>query len=351
MKTKKLYSILALLLVLCAIAMPACAPKNDSDIKLTPGIEEVLKQDAELLASYEQFYRIDLDSTTAYKDELEAVRIITAGMYELGEAKEKYGLDPNYEIDLKGLDTLNVSASAQFSEAQFCELADTLREVAGDKKIVIVDLREESHYLVNGISLSRFSLHNWANLGLSLDEITEKEQADFTSLLGKTIKAYSRDGDERLDDDYIELTVESVMSERELVESEGFTYLRIPCTDHVWPTSEEIDAFIDYVKSVDVENTWFHFHCAAGKGRTGTFVMLYDKMKNPDVSMKDILYRQSKMSSNYPLFRGESDDGYKIPLYNEKADMTPLLFEYVEKNYQNDYETSFTEWLAKREEK
>lgn len=50
-----------------------------------------------------------------------------------------------------------------------------------------------------------------------------------------------------------------------------------------------------------MDDTWFHFHCGGGKGRTGTFMMLYDRMKNPEVSDKDIMYRHAQMGASYPL--------------------------------------------------
>lgn len=140
-----------------------------------------------------------------------------------------------------------------------------------------------------------------------------------------------------------ELTVESVMLERELVESEGFTYLRIPCTDHTCPMPDRIDAFIDFVKSVDPENTWFHFHCVGGKGRTGTFMMLYDKMRNPQVSDMDIMYRHAKMGASYPIYTGT---GSNAPMYAEKAELTPLLYRYVEENAAAGYPISWNDWLT-----
>ena len=39
--------------------------------------------------------------------------------------------------------------------------------------------------------------------------------------------------------------------------------------------------------------SWLHFHCLAGYGRTATFMAIYDMMKNPDVGLSDIVYRQS----------------------------------------------------------
>lgn len=76
-------------------------------------------------------------------------------------------------------------------------------------------------------------------------------------------------------------------------------------------------------------------------------MVLYDKMKNPEVSMQDILYRHAMTGSSYPLYLG-SEGSYKLPLYAEKTEMMPLLFQYVEENHASDYAVSWSKWLAAR---
>lgn len=44
------------------------------------------------------------------------------------------------------------------------------------------------------------------------------------------------------------------------------------------------------------------FHCEAGEGRTTAYMAMYDMMKNPDVSLKDILYRQHLLGGNYVAY-------------------------------------------------
>lgn len=333
----------AILTLMLMLGMAACAADSKPAVNGGPGVTAVLEKDGETLANFETFLRIDGDYADAWSWELDNLRIFAEGEYELGEAKEKYGLDLTYPVSTEGLDELGASASAQFSEKQFGELADALRAASDGKEIVIVDLREESHYFLNGISISNFSLHNWSNLGLSHDEIEAVEGDFFEPMVGQTVTAYMED-DEQKQDEELTITVESVMSERELVESEGFTYLRLPVTDHAFPTPDEIDLFIDYVKEKGTDDVWFHFHCYAGQGRTGVYLLLYDKMKNPDLADQDILYRHAMTGSNYPLYLG-SPDSYKVPMYAEKAEMTPLLLQYVEENHESNYEVSWSEWL------
>ena len=114
--------------------------------------------------------------------------------------------------------------------------------------------------------------------------------------------------------------------------------------DHSWPVPEDVDAFIDFVKEHGMDNVWMHFHCHAGSGRTGAYLVIYDKMKNPDVAIEDICVRQSMLGASYMLQTNPSDD-YKIPLYQEKAKRVVQFGQYVEENHANNYEVSWSDWL------
>ena len=342
-KTKKT---LALLLILAAVLLllPGAGMREmDETAPYTPAAQKYYEENQEAFESYEGFLRLDRDDVEAANGPLGNLRFVTAGEYTLGEAEAKYNLDPDYVAVTEGLDTLNISASEQFSESQFHTLADDLRRLADGKQIVIVDLRAESHGFLNGIPVSWQELNNWGNLFLTPEEIEADEAERFEPLLGQTVQAIGLPAGSS--GEPAEITVASVTTERELVESEGFTYLRLDCTDHAMPTPAAIDAFIDFVKSIDMDNTWFHFHCVGGKGRTGTFMMLYDKMKNPQVSDKDIMYRHAQMGASYPIYTGS---GANAPMYTEKAELTPLLYQYVEENYEDGYSVSWGEWLADR---
>lgn len=115
----------------------------------------------------------------------------------------------------------------------------------------IFDLRQESHALVNeGIPLSWYGSHNWANEGMTLQAIEADESERFGAMIGSTIRAYARKDDTPIEPP-MDIGVQSVMTERELVEGEGFEYIRLPLRDHSWPTAQTIDAFIAIVKGLD----------------------------------------------------------------------------------------------------
>ena len=248
----------------------------------------------------------------------------------------------------KGLDTLCISGSAQYSAPQFKALAASLRECAGDRTVYIFDLRQESHALVNeAIPLSWYDSHNWANEGMTLQAIEADESERFGAMIGSTIRAYARKDDTPIEPP-MDIGVQSVMTERELVEGEGFEYIRLPLRDHSWPTAQTIDAFIAFVKGLDPDRSWLHFHCMAGMGRTGIMMVIYDMMMNPDVPMLDIAVRLAMLGGSYALYT-EDSDSYKAPLYREKASMTPLFYEYVQQNHEDSYAVPWSAWLAERQ--
>ena len=303
---------------------------------------------AEKTTKFEPFYRFDVDSQTAWKEPLSGLRFLTEGEYSLtpfSEDKiEKYGLAPDTMPDEKGMDTLNISGSAEFSEDQFHELAAKLRGLAPGKDIYIVDCRIESHALLNGISVSWYGDHNWANEGKSLEEAEKDEQERFGSLIGKKITAYSVS--ENAPDESEEILVDRWMTEKELVESEGFHYLRLPCQDHSWPYEEAIDTFIDLVQGIDTENTWMHFHCQAGKSRTGIFMAIYDMMKNPDVKFEDIMLRHAMTGSSYFPYVDESSDIADV--YAFRAKRIRQVYDYIQE-MDGEYTIPWSEWISQKE--
>ena len=76
-------------------------------------------------------------------------------------------------------------------------------------------------------------------------------------------------------------------------------------------------------------------------------MMIYDMMKNPDVPMIDVVVRQTMLGGSYPLYT-EKSDSYKVPHYLEKAQMTPMIYEYVQDQYDKGFETLWSEWLEQK---
>ena len=136
-------------------------------------------------SGYEPFFRFD-NGLDAWQNPLKNVRFLTDGAYTLtpleADLAEQFGLDPEATPDTRGMDTLNISGNAEFSETQFRELAERLRELADGKEIWIVDCRIEGHALINGIAVSWYGDRNWAYKGMTFEEAQADERERFGAL-------------------------------------------------------------------------------------------------------------------------------------------------------------------------
>lgn len=202
------------------------------------------------------------------------------------------------EGNFVGLDLLKASGSAQFSEKAFKELLRYLP--LQDFKLVIYDLREESHGFVNSRPVSWTNgINNHANLNKSKFEIESDENNRLQSALqGGVIHVKAFEKALRQTEPPLQLTINSIKTERELIEEAGATYIRLPVTDHHPPSDEIVDQFVELVARAP-SHQWNHFHCRAGKGRTTTFLVLLDMIKNArHVSFEEILERHKKMGGS-----------------------------------------------------
>lgn len=197
----------------------------------------------------------------------------------------KTNLGENQDINLEGLDKLNMSGSAQFTESALSLIKDS---IPNNYSIIAVDLREESHGFINGIAVSWKNSNNSANKGLSLPEVLSAEN--------KLLQSITLDTPITFHNTKETVVPKSVQNELELTKSKEIGYIRIPVTDGHVPTDDMVDYFIDFVNKLP-NNAWLHFHCKAGIGRTTTFMIMYDIMKNyKDVSLDDIIKRQVVLS-------------------------------------------------------
>lgn len=299
------------------------------------------------------FLRFDLNSPDAWREPLTGVRFLTEGAWSLSplsaEKCEQYGLSPDALPCTDGLDTLNISGSAEFSEDQFRALAAELRALAGDRQIWIVDCRLESHALINGIAVSWYSDHNWANKGMTLAEAEADETARVAALPGQTVTVYTAEND--VPENPTEITAESLMTERELAESEGFGYLRLAANDHSWPEEEAVDAFLDFVAGLDrtagPDGVWLHFHCHAGKSRTGIFMAIYDMIRNPEISFDDIMLRHAMTGSSY--FPYADPQSELADVYALRALRIRQVYDYLHTDFADGARPTWCEWLALQE--
>lgn len=235
------------------------------------------------------------------------------------------------DINLNGLNNLNISGSGQFSDSGLSLIKKSI-----DKKfsIIDIDLRQESHGFVNGIAVSFENEKNNANKGLNLSEVLSTENNLLGSIkIGTPITFYNTEE---------EIVPKSVQNEFQVTNSKEIGYIRIPVTDGGLPTDDMVNYFIDFVKN-QPKDSWLHFHCRAGVGRTTTFMIMYDIMKNyKDVSLNDIIKRQVLLSgmndNNAQGFYTGEHNKFLTDFYNNYvSNSTSSISNASANNQLNDY--------------
>ena len=85
------------------------------------------------------------------------------------------------------------------------------------------------------------------------------------------------------------------------------------------------------------------------KGRTSTYLTIFDMLRNPDLSLRDAAYRQYKLGGEFVLDDGSkpNEKEWKIPLKQERVEMLQLLEQYIKENRKNNYAVKWSEWKKK----
>lgn len=242
------------------------------------------------------------------------------------KSSDKVNTEDNESLDLTGLDTLNISGSKQFSENG---LALIKNSIGSSLPIVVVDLRQESHGFINGVPVSWANSKNNANMGLTKEQVLADERNRLQSIkLHEPLVIHSHHD--------ITVIPTKVQDERELVKSQLMSYVRIPVTDGKLPTDDMVDYFIELANS-QPKDSWVHFHCKQGIGRTTTFMIMYDIMKNAkEVNLDDIVKRQVLLSNMSP----NSAEGF----YNEERKNFLTNFYNYSKENNDNFKTKWSDW-------
>jgi Inositol hexakisphosphate len=242
-----------------------------------------------------------------------------------------------------GLSDLHASGSGEFT-------ADNLKFLLARMHgpVTIFDLRQETHIFANGLPVSWFATRDWANVGRSQTEIEEAEAAWVQSLRpgseiavrpGHLVKKSNAESAVPQ-----QVIVKEASIERDLVSSAGASYVRVAVTDHTRPLNEAVDRFIVAVRALP-ENAWAHFHCEAGLGRTTTFMVLYDMLRNAThVSLEDIVRRQKLLGYNYDVLRPVGPENWKAPYMEDRIAFVRAFYDYARANPSGRPQL-WSEWL------
>lgn len=247
------------------------------------------------------------------------------------------------DINTQGFADLHIAGGAQFSNSALNKIAQRLKS----KRFVVVDLRQESHGMLDGNAVSWYGPQNAQNSKKTTMQIEDEQTALLMALgekeiatVNKIIKKSQNGEIEKIKP--IEYLVHETSTEEELVNAKGFKYQRFFVQDFHAPTNKEIDRFIEMVNAIPKER-WIYFHCRSGVGRTTAFMTMYDILYNAKkVSFEDILARQVAIGGkNFNELPEKNSFKYKWAV--NRLDFLKKFYQYAHDN--NDhYKTTWSEW-------
>ena len=226
---------------------------------------------------------------------------------------------------LRDIPTLNISGSAQFTKDQLLNLKNSINK----DNICIVDLRQESHGMINDLAISFLNPYKDLNNGFTTEKTIKAENSLLNKIkIGNTIQLYKHTGIFIKD-----ITVDFISNESQLVTEANMQYKRFAVKDNSAPTPDIVDEFVEFIKNKP-DDIHLHFHCAAGKGRTTSFMVMYQAMKNnSNLTLEQLLSYQYNIG------------GVNLHDNNIQYNFLEDFYNYVQKNKDSNYSISYSQWI------
>ncbi len=225
---------------------------------------------------------------------------------------------------------LNASAAGAFSDQGF----DWLLTRIPRSDIVFVDVRQESHAIINGHAMSWRDGDNWLNDGFSAEEIEQDEQAKVEQALTEGAIALGS----------FSMPVQSAQTDRQIIEENGSRYVRLPIADNSHPSDQVADAFVELWKEVP-RGTWIHFTSEKGGIRATTLMAMQDMMYNAKAIQFDHILKRQHLVGGYDFLNPNWSSDRDQELGEARMEFLQSFYNYcAEAGF--DYETSWSDWKA-----
>lgn len=256
-----------------------------------------------------------------------------------------------YHGNTQGANDLRASASSAPSQQGWREVANYILAHTGyqPNQVLVLDLREENHGYLNGKAITLCDKHNWLNVGMTLDEINRQEQTWLDDLAAQEQVSNILTPMQFRAHEFgsgISIAVESLMNEAQMLQQLQFNYLRLPVSDHRPPLDPIVEQFVTLIETLP-DTTWLHIHCRGGKGRTTTFLAMYDMLKNADkVSFDEIILRQASIPPYYSLYWIDREDPELNVWYQQRLQFLYTFYLYAQKRL-SGYEGTWSEFYHK----
>ncbi len=259
----------------------------------------------------------------------------------------------NQTINLKGFSSLRMSGSGQYSQGQLKQMFSHLKRYhqVNPENIIVVDLREEPHGFINGHAVTWYYGPLSYQFGKHPDEVLQDERRRVKLTRGQpyaminTIKKH-KDGMPANKAPHLE-KIEEVKSEEEVITELGARYVRLPVTDHFRPEDKDVDQFLELVASLK-PNDWLHLKCRGGRGRTTTFMAIYDMIKNPDMKKEDVAARQTFLDGTDLKRATKAQHYWKKKLNKDRIHFIEIFYDYIHAS--DGYgKMKWSDWVVKHD--
>lgn len=233
-------------------------------------------------------------------------------------------------LDQSGLATLHMLGSAEFTPLAFARWRHGIRG-----SVTVFDLRQEAHGFINGAAVTWYAMRDWGQAGRSHAAAVENEamllaavrrRPEVTLWNAQAAKAGTPQS-------ATPVKVVSARTEASVVQAAHASYVRLTVTDHLRPDDAEVDRFITAVRALPAGSTVL-FHCRAGQGRTTTFMVLYDMLRNAaSVPAETIIARQAALAPrHYDVDHLPDAASWKYPYVRERSAFIHAFYQYAAAN-------------------